>query len=210
MFVLLSERLPPGNRGQTGLPANFRQKAPEIHGSLVSPLLLGYGLGYGDAYFLFLFEEGHHVAKALADGFELVGLGGLAHGEEVVAAGLVLVDPLFGEFAGLDFAEDLLHFGAGLGVDDARAAGVIAIFGGIADAVAHVAEAAFLDEVDDELELVETLEVGDFRGVAGFDQGFEACLDEFGGAAAEDDLFAEEVAFGLFLEAGFDDAGLEA
>ena len=26
------------DRGQTGLPANFRQKAPEIHGSLVSPL----------------------------------------------------------------------------------------------------------------------------------------------------------------------------
>jgi len=25
------------DRGQTGLPANFRQKAPEIHGSLVSP-----------------------------------------------------------------------------------------------------------------------------------------------------------------------------
>src|ERR1017187_6175787 len=26
-----------GSRGQTGLPADFRQKAPEIHGSLVSP-----------------------------------------------------------------------------------------------------------------------------------------------------------------------------
>src|ERR1019366_1380216 len=26
-----------GTWGQTGLPANFRQKAPEIHGSLVSP-----------------------------------------------------------------------------------------------------------------------------------------------------------------------------
>src|ERR1035438_759686 len=26
-----------GDRGQTGLPANFRQTAPEIHGSLVSP-----------------------------------------------------------------------------------------------------------------------------------------------------------------------------
>src|ERR1017187_3116641 len=25
------------DRGQTGLPANFRQKAPKIHGSLVSP-----------------------------------------------------------------------------------------------------------------------------------------------------------------------------
>jgi SAM-dependent methyltransferase len=28
----------PENRGQTGLPADFRQTAPEIHGSLVSPL----------------------------------------------------------------------------------------------------------------------------------------------------------------------------
>src|ERR1017187_6143316 len=27
----------PGNRGQTGLPADFRQKAPETHGRLVSP-----------------------------------------------------------------------------------------------------------------------------------------------------------------------------
>jgi hypothetical protein len=26
-----------GDRGQTGLPADFRQKAPKIHGSLVSP-----------------------------------------------------------------------------------------------------------------------------------------------------------------------------
>src|ERR1017187_911184 len=30
-------RNPRKTRGQTGLPANFRQKAPEIHGSLVSP-----------------------------------------------------------------------------------------------------------------------------------------------------------------------------
>src|ERR1035437_2952204 len=102
-------------------------------------------LGYGDADFLFLSEEGHHIAKALADGFELVGLGGFAHGEEIVAAGFVLSDPLFSELAGLDFAEDFFHFGASLSVDDAGAAGVIAIFGGIADGVAHVAEAAFLD-----------------------------------------------------------------
>ena len=47
---------------------------------------------------------------------------------------LVLGDPLLGEFAGLDFGEDLLHFGAGLLVDDARAAGVVAVLGGVADA----------------------------------------------------------------------------
>src|ERR1019366_2665478 len=151
-------------------------------------------LRYGDANFLFLFEEGHHVAQALADGLDLVGLSGFAHGEELVATGLVLGDPLPGKFAGLDFGEDLFHFGAGLIVDDARAASVIAIFGGVADAVAHVAEAAFLDEVDDEFEFVEALEVGDLWGVAGFDQSLKACPDEFGGAAAEDGLFAEEVA----------------
>src|ERR1035437_2464002 len=149
-----------------------------------------------DANFFFLFEERHHVAEALADGFDLVGLGGSAHGEEFVAAGFVLVDPLFGEFAGLDFGEDLLHFGASLSVDDARAAGVVAVFGGVADAVAHVAEAAFLDEVHDEFEFVEALEVGDLGGVAGFDQSLETSADEFGRAAAEDGLLAEEVAFG--------------
>src|SRR5271157_3830553 len=34
-----------GNRGQTGLPANFRQTAPEIHGSLVSPRGAGQSPG---------------------------------------------------------------------------------------------------------------------------------------------------------------------
>src|SRR6266851_2897440 len=127
-------------------------------------------LRYRYAYFLFLLEERHHVAEALADGFDLVGLGGFAHGEEFVAAGFIFGDPLFGEFAGLDFGEDLFHFGAGLIVDDARAASVVAVFGGVADAVAHVAQAAFLDEVDDEFEFVEALEVGYLGGVSGFDQ----------------------------------------
>src|ERR1017187_6252027 len=35
--LLARDRGPEGTRGQTGLPASFRQKAPEIHGSLVSP-----------------------------------------------------------------------------------------------------------------------------------------------------------------------------
>ena len=34
---LLDRRRAWGTRGQTGLPADFRQRAPEIHGSLVSP-----------------------------------------------------------------------------------------------------------------------------------------------------------------------------
>src|ERR1017187_2807100 len=167
-------------------------------------------LRYGDANFLLLFEEGHHVAQALADGLDLVGLSGFAHGEELVAARLVLGDPVPGKFAGLDFGEDLFHFGARLLVHDARTAGVVAVFGGVANTVAHVAEAALLNEVDDEFEFVEALEVGDLGSVSGFDKGLEAGADEFRGAAAEDGLFAEEVAFGFFAEVGVDDAGLEA
>ena len=93
-------------------------------------------------------------------------------------------------------------------VDDARAAGVVAILGGVGDGVAHVAQAALIDQVDDELQFVQALEVGDFGGVAGFDQGLEAGADQFADAAAEHGLLAEQVAFGLFLEGGLDHAGL--
>jgi hypothetical protein len=136
--------------------------------------------------------------------------GRFAHGQEVLAAGLVLFDPLLGEFAGLDLGEDLLHFGARLLVDDARAARVVAVLGGVRNREAHVGEAAFLNQVDDQLQLVQALEVGDLGSVAGGHQGFEAGADQLARAAAQHGLLAEQVAFGLFLEGGFDDAGLEA
>ena len=72
-----------------------------------------------------------------------------------------------------------------VGVDDARAARVIAIFGGVGDGVAHVAETAFLDEIDDQLEFVEALEIGDFGRVSGFHQRFETGADQLCGAAAQ-------------------------
>src|ERR1035438_9311657 len=39
--VVQASRRCRGDRGQTGLPANFRQTTPEIHGSLVCPLRVG-------------------------------------------------------------------------------------------------------------------------------------------------------------------------
>ena len=51
--------------------------------------------------------------------------------------------------------------------DDARAGHVVAVLGGVADRVAHVAEAAAVHEVDDELQLVQALEVRDLGLVAG-------------------------------------------
>jgi hypothetical protein len=106
--------------------------------------------------------------------------------------------------------EDLLHLGAGLLVDDPGAAGVVAELGGVGDAVAHVVEAALIDQVDDELQLVEALEVGALGLVAGLDQGLEAHLDQGADAAAEDDLLAEEVGLGLLGEGRLQDAAAGA
>src|SRR6185369_11342441 len=69
----------------------------------------------------------HVGAQLLADVLDLgVGLLG-AHALEVLLAGAVLGDPLARERAVLDLAEDALHLGAGLVVDDARTARVVAV-----------------------------------------------------------------------------------
>ena len=54
---------------------------------------------------------------------------------------------------------------------------------------------------------MQALEVGHLGLVAGLDERLEADLHEFGGAAAEHGLLAEEVRLGLLLEGGADDAG---
>ena len=89
-------------------------------------------------------------------------------------AGRAFGDPLPGESAALDVAEHLLHPGAGLVVDDSRAGDEVAVFGRLRDEVEHLGEAAFVHQVDDQLQLVQALEVGDLRLVAGVDQGLES------------------------------------
>ena len=62
--------------------------------------------------------------------------------------------------------------------DDPGAGHVIAVFGGIGDRVAHVGDAAFIDQIDDQLDLVAALEIGHLRRVTGFDQGFVTGHDQ--------------------------------
>ena len=69
---------------------------------------------------------------------------------------------------------------------------------------------AFVHEVNDQLQFVQALEVGHFRRVASFNQGFKTGFNQFNGTAAQNGLFAEQVGFGLVLEGGFDDAGTTA
>ena len=102
---------------------------------------------------------------------------GPALSQEIGAAFFVFLDPGFGEAAIADFREELLHGFAGLRGDDARTGMIVAVLGGIADGITHVAEATAVNQIDDELEFVETFEVGNFRLIAGIDEGFETGLN---------------------------------
>src|ERR1700676_3396350 len=101
---------------------------------------MDFGPSYGEdgtlrgrrySYVLLLFQERHHLAELGADLLHLLVLRRFAHGQELVAAALVFGDPSFGEFAGLNLRQNLLHLGARLFVNDARTASVVAILRGI-------------------------------------------------------------------------------
>ena len=157
-----------------------------------------------------LVDPAHHAAQLFADTLDEMLLALALQRVEHGAVGHVLQDPLARELATLDLGEQLAHGLAHVLVDDARAAREVAVLGGVADAVAHPGDALLPHEVDDELELVEALEVGDLRLVAGLDERVEAGRDELHGAAAEHGLLAEEVGLGLFGERGLEAAGAQA
>ena len=90
----------------------------------------------GSGHFDFLVPA-HHGAQFVADLFDLVLGFDAAAGHEIGPADLVFHDPVAGKDAFLDFLQDLFHFLFGLVGDDAAADAVIAIFGGVADRVAH-------------------------------------------------------------------------
>ena len=95
-------------------------------------------------------------------------------------------------------------------VDHAVAAREVAVLRGFADEFVHLRDAAFVDQVHDQLQLVQALEIGGLGLVAGFDQRFPSGLDQRARAAAEHGLLAEEIGLRLFLEGGLDHAGFRA
>ena len=94
---------------------------------------------------------------------------------EFGAAGFVFGDPFAGEFAVLDFAPEFRSwFWRVSSLMTCGPRGVIAVFGGVADGIAHVVEAALIDQVDDQFQFVQTFEIGDFGLIAGVDERVES------------------------------------
>src|SRR5207245_5822582 len=71
-------------------------------------------------------------------------------------------------------------------------------------------EAAAVNQVNDELELVEAFEIRDLGLVARFREGLEARLDQFTYAAAKYGLLAKEIGLGLFGKSRLQNAGARA
>ena len=99
-------------------------------------------------------------------------------------AGFILQHPVAGKATVLDVLQDALHFGLGFRGDDARTSDIFAIFGGVRDRVIHVGDAAFIDQIHDQLHFVQALKISHLRRIAGFNQGFKACTDQFNQTAA--------------------------
>jgi hypothetical protein len=76
-------------------------------------------------------DPGHHLAQLAADFLDRMFRVLRTHLRKTFAAGLILRHPLLGELTGLNFLKDLFHFRLGLLINDAWAARVITILGGV-------------------------------------------------------------------------------
>src|ERR1700681_188133 len=83
----------------------------ELLGDRRGLLLLRY------AFLLLLFQERHHLPEFFAHALDRLLARCLAHGQELVTASLVFLNPLAGELAGLNLGQDLLHLLACLAGD---------------------------------------------------------------------------------------------
>ena len=109
------------------------------------------------------------------------------------------------ELSGLDFFQDAPHFRFRFFRDDARTAGNTTIFSSIRHGVPHIGDTAFVEEIDDQLQFVQTFEVGHLRCVTRFNQRLEPSLHQRGSAAAQHGLLAKQIRFSFFAKRGFDD-----
>src|SRR6202521_3318967 len=195
------------NDGATGVspvPRRRRQNSGRARTPL-APFMLGvYYLRLRRlclACFLLLRRQPrHHRPQLLAYFFNRVLLFALAQLGKILATALILGDPFPGEAAILDSRQHFLHRLARRISDNHFAAGQVAVLGRVRNRIAHAAQSAFVDQVDDQLHLVHALEVGNLGGVAGRHQRLETFLHQRSQSAAEYSLFAEQVALGFFFE----------
>ena len=87
---------------------------------------------------------------------------------EILAADLILVDPLAREDSSLDIGQRLLHGRPGLVAHNVWPTRQIAVFGGVRNRITHPCQAPFVNQIHDQLHFVDAFEICDLRLIAGF------------------------------------------
>src|ERR671910_1538256 len=146
----------------------------------------------------------HELAQFTAGGLDRVLLALLAKPVELDSAGVLIGDEARGPRPVLNLAKDLLHPLLHRLVDDLRAGRVVAVCGSVRHRPALLGDSALVHEVDDQLQLVQALEVGDLGLVAGLRERLESGLHQPRHAPAQDGLLAEQVGLGFLGEGGLD------
>src|SRR5579872_1036741 len=104
-------------------------------------------------------QPAHHPPQLLADNFDGMPLLRRPQFGKLASAGCILGNPLAGKGAILDARKNFPHRGSRLIPYRFRAASQVAVFGRVRNRMPHPSQAAFVDEIHDELHLMQTLEV---------------------------------------------------
>src|SRR5207249_10279270 len=149
---------------------------------------------------LVLLEPGHHRPKSRPNLFDRMRLTLRQQGIVDRPIGLVFQHPLAGKSSTLDLLQNFPHLLFGLIRDDPRPPRHVTVLGGGADRVTHIGDPAFVDQIHDQFDLVQTLKVGHLGRIAGIDKRFISGLNEGREASAQHHLFTEQIGLGFLPE----------
>src|SRR6266498_5801083 len=114
------------------------------------------------------------------------------------------------KFSGTNVAQHRSHVLLHCLIDNLWTDGQLAPFGGIRNQSAHSGESCLVDKIDNELELVQTFEIGKLGRIAGANKGVEARTNQRARAATKHCLLAKKIGLGLLAKSRFEYTGTRA
>src|SRR6185437_11887333 len=122
----------------------------------------------------------------------------------------VFCNPFTREIAAANIGEHFAKSSIGFRRDHFGTARVVAIFGGVADRIAHKVQPTSIHEIHNQFQLMQALKVSDLRLISSLDQRFKSSFDQRAHSTAENSLLAKQIGFGFLGKSGLDHSGARA
>ena len=119
---------------------------------------------------------------------------------------LTALHPAIGKFTGLNVLENFLHLGFRVRCHNARAGDIFTELSCVGNRIIHIGNAAFVNQVNNEFDLVQAFKIGHFRRITGFSQGLVTGFDQLDHATAQNGLLAKQVGFAFVTESRLNNA----